>query len=35
MCIPSFNIQALKIPEKTPTQIYNVNMSYRERKKNG
>ena len=35
MCKQGFNIQALKIPEKTPTQIFNVNMSYRERKKNG
>ena len=57
MCIPSFNILAIIVPEKTvtqinltelrsnvitelrtertPTQILNVNMLYRERKKNG
>ena len=30
-----YNILALKIHEKTPTQIFNVHMLYRERKKNG
>ena len=35
MCIPSFNILALKIPEKSLTQILHVYMLYRERKKNG
>ena len=33
MCIQSFNILALKLPEKTPTQNFNVNMLCRERKK--
>ena len=33
MCIPSFNILTLKVPEKTPTQILNVNMLYREKEK--
>ena len=35
MCIQSFKILALTIPEKTLTQIFNINMHYRERKKNG
>ena len=35
MSISSFNILALKVAEKTPTQILNVNILYRERKKNG
>ena len=33
MCIPSFNILTLKVPEKTPTQILNVNMLYRGKRK--
>ena len=33
MCIPSLNILDLKVHEKTPTQILNVNMLHRERKK--
>ena len=32
---PSFNILDLKVPEKFPKQIFNVNMLYSERKKNG
>ena len=31
----SFNILAFKVPEKTPTKNFNVNMIYRERKKIG
>ena len=32
MCIPSFNTLALKVPEKTSTRIFNVNLLFGERK---